>query len=187
MSVGQSKTIPAKYQAKVGRLQDGDRFYVKDDGYFAFYDYEFTGEEMRNFIKSQDAKLEVQNSAGILSVIVGDGGSSPPVAPKYGYLIISAAAAGSNMSMRLPSAHIGNILVIDGRLMNSDASVKIFASGVAGSGITGAALVGLGSVAISNLALRNDYSEAYVKMVCLEEGTWSVVEKGLTVTEAAAA
>ena len=44
--------ISTTYQSKVGREQGGDRFYMKEDGEFKFYDTDWDGKALRNVLAS---------------------------------------------------------------------------------------------------------------------------------------
>ena len=180
MAVGQAKTIPEKYQAKVGRLQDADRLYAKEDGYFVFFDKEYTGKELRNFFKSMYASvITVANSAGVLSVLSGE---TIPTMPAGGRVYFSVATAGSNTSALLPVPEAGDILYLDGGGLAISASIVFLASNTTlcgGSGLAGVTLHAHNGVVLSAIALAMSALSGYprFRLVCHTAGTWSVVER----------
>jgi hypothetical protein len=166
--------ISDTYQEKVGMERGGDRFYMKSDGEFKFYDTDFTGAQMKGVVNSPLNKTIVINSAGVLSA---NGGSAPPVLPSnHGLIILSIADAASNASARLASGKAGEVLTIITRGGGSAGSVLILVSG-ATSGISGVAVNGLMSGALSSIILHNSAaSQAYIKLQCITDGTWEVVD-----------
>jgi hypothetical protein len=166
--------ISDTYQEKVGIERGGDRFYMKSDGEFKFYDTDFTGAQLRNINKSALNKTIFINSAGLLSA---NGGSAPPVLPSdHGLIILSIADAASNASARLGSAKVGEILTIITRGGGSTGSVKILLSG-ATDGFSGVSVFGLTSGGLSSIDMNNSAtSQAYIKLQCFTEGTWEVVD-----------
>ena len=54
------------YQAKVGRYQGGDEFYMKSDGLFQFYNQELTGAQLKQALYVQG--LALNNSCSRLSL-----------------------------------------------------------------------------------------------------------------------
>lgn len=166
--------ISNTYQEKVGMEQGGDRFYMKSDGEFKFYDEDFTGAQLRNMTIGNFNQTIIINSAGVISAA---GGSSPPVIPSdQGLIIFSIADAASNASARLCSGKTGQILTIITRGGGSAGSVLILVSG-ATSAISGVIVNGLNSGALSSIILHNSSnSQAYIKLQCTTEGTWEVVD-----------
>lgn len=166
--------ISSTYQEKVGMEQGGDRFYMKEDGEMKFFDTDFTGGQLKGFANPAFTKTIIINSAGVLSA---NGGSAPPVLPSNGGLIIlSIADAASNASARLASGKVGEVLTIITRGGGSAGSVLILVSG-ATSGISGVAVNGLMSGALSSIIIHNSAaSQAYIKLQCMDAGTWEVVD-----------
>jgi len=171
MSVGQSKTIPGKYQAKVGRMQDADRMYLKEDGYLAFVDHEFSGAELRNWLKSQFQVCTIGNT------IAGDVSMVPSLfSYAYGYHMVSVPTGCSKMSMKLPLPSAGMYMCIDFANAVGNAVMSLHASGVAGVSVIragGSALTGFAIIASARLGL-----------ICLTDGTWSVIESNMVTAQA---
>jgi hypothetical protein len=164
--------VSNKYQSKVGREQGGNRFYMKEDGEFKFFDTDRTGKELRNFFGSFFTTIHIGASGtGISGTLT--------LANYYGVYQFSLATGLSLASCNLPSAHLGAILVLDGASMVGDANLIADASYVAGISLVGKDGVDLSSLNLSALA--------YVKLACASEGVWSVVEANANVTPRAAA
>lgn len=169
--------ISNTYQEKVGLEQGGDRFYMKEDGEFKFYDTDFTGGNLRNFLKALYTKTIIINSAGVVSA---NGGSAPPVLPSnHGLIILSVGEAASNASARLASGKVGEVLTIITRGRGSTASVKIMLSG--GGGFSGVSVVGIMGSVLSSIDMNTSAaSQGYVKLQCFTAGTWEVVDLNYT-------
>ena len=158
MSVGQSKTIEDKYQAKVGRLQEADRFYVKEDGYLAFVDYEFSGIELKNYLISQFTVRPV--------ALLGDSYVQTKFSYAYGYHMVSVPTGASKMTMKLPTPSAGMYLCLDLANAAGDAKMSlVFSDGALIVNATG-----------SDMSCYQLVASARMAFICLADGTWSVVE-----------
>lgn len=179
MAVGTSSTLEGRYQANVGRTQGGDQFYAKSSGYFNFYNTAYTGQELRNFFRSQYTLTVVLNSAGVLSAMTT---STPILTPGYGMFHFNLATAASNASCRLPVPEAGDMIVLDGKTMAVSASCMFLASNttlMGGSGLAGVTIVGSLGVNLSAFALQRRTLASgwpHIKLVCFTAGTWAVVE-----------
>jgi hypothetical protein len=102
--------------------------------------------------------------------------------PAYGYHWLSASTGLSKISMTLPSARLGAILVINMSNCAGDANMSLFAD--SGGGIAGVTVLNDNSVVCSSLELS---AAAIVKFVCEVENQWAIVEMNASVTTRAAA
>lgn len=166
--------ISTNYQEKVGMEQGGDRFYMKEDGEFKFYDTDFTGAQLRNYFKALLNTTIIINSAGLVSA---NGGSAPPVIPSnHGLIILSVADAASNASARLCSGKVGEVLVIRTRGGGSTGSVLLLLSG-ATDGFSGVSVMGYTSGGLSSIIMHNSAtSQGYIKLQCFTAGTWEIID-----------
>jgi len=176
MSVGQSKTIPGRYQANVGRLQGADTLYLKAGGYLAFIDYEFSGVELKNYLVSQFTVCAVD--------MVDDSCAPSLFSYAYGYHMVSTAQAASKMSMKLPlpSAGMYLCLVMANAVPNNATSVLMSMMASTAGGVTGVSVVRATGSAISTLLLLGS---ARLGLICLTDGTWSIVESNKVTAQAA--
>ena len=157
--------------SKVGMLQDADKFFMDEDGYFNIAGNDYSGGKLDQIVKGGNT-VKIMHSGTVLSD-QGDG-SSPPLLPStYGIIIFSATA--TNMSARLFSAlSAGRELTLMTRF-GSTQSLVIYCSGHA-SGVAGAAVQGITDSGLSSIQLRGSAaSHAYIKLVS-DGSTWNVVE-----------
>ena len=190
MAVGIAKTISETYKALVGRLQGATEFYMKSTGYFVFYDTEYSGLALRNFLRAQYTKTTLRNSAGVMSLMEVLGSSPPVLNPGYGTYALVVGIGASNASLRLPIPALGDILVLNGQNMLSIASIYILASGggAYSAGLTGCSLAGLSGQALSGITfpaqtIALSHQVPTLKLVCLATGEWTVVERSVTCVE----
>ncbi len=160
------------YQAGAGRLQGANAFYLKDTGVFQFYDTDWEGAALRNFIGSF---IITPNFLGAS----GTGLSGPATLSQYyGTYIFDLATGISLASCNLPSATKGARLVLDGRSVVTDGNIIADASLVAGS------MLGRDGTSLSSLNLSAAF---YTVLVCVTENIWQVQEANANATERAAA
>ena len=190
MAVGIAKAISETYKALVGRLQGATEFYMKSTGYFVFYDTEYSGLALRNFLRAQYTNTTLRNSAGVMSLMEVLGSSPPVLNPGYGTYALIVTHAASTASLRLPIPALGDILVLNGQNMDSIASIYILASGggAYSAGISGCSLAGLSGQALSGIVfpaktIALSHAWPTLKLVCLATGEWTVVERSQTCTE----
>lgn len=174
------------YITKVGVDQGAETIFVREDGNMKFYDTDFTGQQLKNFINANLTNTIIINSAGVLSAAAD--GTSPPILPsQHGYIFLSLADAASNASARLGSGKEGEVLVIQGRGGGSVASVIVFCSGHT-SGISGVTVIGTLSGGLSSFKLDfSSNSYPMIKLLCTADGSWAVIDKVGGVTEQPAA
>jgi len=167
--------ISTTYQSKVGREQGGDRFYMKEDGEFKFYDTDWDGKALRNVL----ASLYGFTAFGASGVFV-----SGPVNMSiyYGTVRYSLPTGISLASLHFPSAWKGARLRLDCFSMVTDANV-IFRASV-NSGTTGFSLIGKDGVVLSSI---NMSAVGYAVLACYTENTWQIVESNDSATGVAAA
>ncbi len=157
--------------------EDGSVFDVAENGSLGYFDTDFTGACLRLRMLS----LATSTRRGASTSAHFSGLSNPPD-PAYGTYNFSAATAFSEISMALPSAEVGAILIFNFADCVGDANASVCAS--AGSGITGVSLVDEDGVAWSNF---NASAGAYVVLACATAGTWAVIERNAAITGTAAA
>ena len=149
------------YQAKVGRVQGGDTFYMKTDGNFQFYNTTVAGRELElNFLSNktvtQYASTTISASANILT-------------PAYGAHVFSAATGlGDTGTATLPTASYGATLYLDGAYLVGNANVSVRTDSTVGLVL---------NTRGSDLSSFEMSATNYVKMVCSVDGTWQVVEE----------
>lgn len=165
----------ASYQTDVGIERGGSKLFVRETGYFKFYDQDLTGEQLKYLVWSKTNQTTIINSAGVLSTVN---------LPSCGVVFISAADAASNASawMTSTSAVIGTEMFI--LLRGAGVAVSVFVS------LSGVTLVGLGSGNLSSLKLHmsaTTVSNAFVHLLCTAASTWSIIDKRGDVTEQGAA
>lgn len=182
--------ISATYQNDVGFAQGGQQMYIRDTATFKFYNTDFTGEQLRDFLQTtfNGEQIIVNSADGVLSQI---GGSSPPViASGYGFIVFSITDSASNASMRMFSGRVGQEVILVTRGGGSTGSVKIFFSGAdAADTLSGVICLGTQGAALSCIDLNNSAnSQAYIRLRCFTAGTWCILDQNYnTVTENAAA
>ncbi len=164
--------IDSSYQAKVGREQGGERFYMKEDGEFKFFDTDWTGKALRNFLGSFFTVPTVLIDSGTTI------GGPLNLSLHYGTYHIIASTKMSLMSCNLPSAWVGAQLVLNGSGVEGDGNIIADASWVAGS------MLGVDGTSLSSLNLSAVF---YAVLACATENIWQVMEASASVTEQAAA
>jgi len=173
--------IDSSYQTNAGKIRDGVGFFLKEAGYFKFFDEDVLGPTLRN-LAFQAKSYRITNYSTAATKLSDLGGSAPPVLPsRYGTIFIEASDGGTNLSARLCSAYSGQILEII-LMAGSVASVMILFSGdTAGDGIAGVNVIGLehsaGASALSSISMRQS-AASYARLVLkgLDSGSWAVVE-----------
>lgn len=155
-----------------------------EDGFeFFFNDQTISAARMLNYLvgRARWSVIHVSGAAGTLSAM---GGSEPPVLPSMQGFIVFSCEQGANdntsLACRMPSAHIGEELVI---MMRGDASltsVMIHFSGVTSTlNISGVACIGQSEGPLSMIRLYNsNASFGLVRLVGVEDGTWAVIDNG---------
>lgn len=177
--------ISNTYQNDVGFIQGGGGMYIKETATFKFYDTDFTGLQMKNFLQTQfNGELIIINSTTVVSA---NGGSDPPIIQSgYGFIVFSLANGVTNGSARMFSGRAGQEVIIVTRGAGNNCSVKIFFSGAAAADtLSGVACTGTGGAALSSIDINNSAaSQAFLRLKCFSDGTWCVIDKNYnTVTE----
>jgi len=167
------------YQNKSGQQNDDGGFYLRADGSFTFYDVARTGNEIRNFMRSQFT--HTLWSVASVSLVSGANVSTPPtLTPAYGYHTFKCGILMSKGSINIQAASLGDMLFIDGGMMGSDTSLYIVQTGINAASIytrsgsrASSILMGVGV---------NSIDTPRIKMICVADGQWSVVETSGKVT-----
>jgi hypothetical protein len=169
--------ISTTYLAKVGREQGGDRFYMKADGEFKFFDVDWEGKSLRNFIGSFFDIAAYGGSATANYV------SGPLVMSRYyGMYMFSMPTGFSLCSLHLPSAWKGARLVLDGNSLITDANILIKAS--TAGGVAGVSMIGMNGLAMSHINLS---AGGRAVLFCFTEGVWTICEVNSSATPVLAA
>ena len=148
------------YQAAVGRIQGGGEFYMKEDGFFQFFNTEYSGRELELKLSSQ----YTHNLLGSTEFSVGHLSGAPAA---FGHLIFSAATGASLGNLSFPAASRGAWIRLDGKYLITDANVSIV-----GTSGTGLILNPRGSD-LSSFELS---AAGFLEAFCETDGTWQVVE-----------
>lgn len=177
--------ISNTYQNDVGFIQGGTGMYIKETATFKFYDTDYTGAQLRNYLETQyNGELVIINSGTLVS---DNGGSSPPIIQSnYGFIVFSIATGVTNGSARMFSGLAGQEVIIVTRGAGNNCSVKIFFSGAAAAdALSGAQCVGTGGAFLSSIDINTSAaSHAFLRLKCFTAGTWCILDKNYnTVTE----
>jgi hypothetical protein len=155
--------------SKVGIKQGADTIFIDDDGYFNVDGVNVTGDQLRNALY---APMQIQRPVNsTLTTSYAD--SQKNLISGVGVVIFSTTSNHINMSFWLTSCLAGREVI-----MMIRAGSVTGASGVIWVSTSGCSLVGiLGDAGISGFFLRGSAaSQAYVKLKCLTDGEWSVVD-----------
>lgn len=148
------------YIAKVGRIQGGNDFYMKEAGLFQFFNTEYTGRELElKFISKYTHTLLGSEafSVGHLSGL--------PIG--HGYFVFSAATGASLGTLSFPAASKGAWIRFDGTYLVSDGNIS-----VTGTSETGAIL----NTRSSDLSSFELSVAGFLEAFCETDGTWQVIE-----------
>ena len=146
------------YQAKIYLEQGGNRLVVKSDGEFKFFNTNFTGTKLENFMKSNFIQTDYYRSGAVSFFNV----SQMPVA--YGYHCWSGNTTMSLGSVTLAAPDSGCILFLDGTHLIGDANLSVLVSGYS--------IINPGSVELSSFEMS---AMGWARLVCIRLGQWAVV------------
>lgn len=177
--------ISNNYTTKAGLEQGGNKFFLKETGEFKFFDADYSGATLKNFLRSN--YTVTQHSISNASLVSGGVGSaSPLLTPCYGHHLIYLDAGCSKASMEILSGSLGDILWIDTPGCASHFSLMFLFSATAnqisvfttrGSRVSTIFMAGAGlSAGISCIGTPR------FKMVCTAESKWYVVSATTGVT-----
>lgn len=174
------------YITKVGMDQGADVLFVREDGQLKFFDIDFSGLFMRNYIASSTMKgveftsvvLSNLNSqvASVGTIVAALSNSIPGGAWNF-----DLATTNSLFSMSCPiaSGYSGCILKLLGHSVIGDANVILLAGSVAGASLTG-----LGGTDLSSLNLSAGF---FVEMHATGNSEWTIINRNGSATEQASA
>jgi hypothetical protein len=173
--------------------QSGATFDAQTGFNFFLSDTTYAAETLKNFLRSQYTKTVW--SDGGLSVVSGGGGANPPsVYPAYGYHIFYGDSAQSKASIQFTRASLGDILIIefwtrDSQTdMASECSIVVLQTGINSASLFTKRGSRISSITITNNGLSAgtlSYGPQRLKLVCMAEAKWSIVEKTAAVDELA--
>ncbi len=152
------------YGPKVGKELGGDRFYVKEDGEFKFFDQVFTGTELKSMLRGTSG-LNVWSQTSMATT----SGAALALVPAYGYHVIKDIAAAESAYMSLSAANIGDEFII---LTEGNGSNGLFTLGFSGD----ISLYDVAQAKMSSLTLAfsADNGSTFIHLKCFETGKWSV-------------
>lgn len=151
------------YKTKVGIEQDAETIFVREDGNLKFYDTDFTGQELKDMLYTNNQKTEILTSGGKLSTVAN-------LTPGVYYLRLSAGA--SNASAWLTSCSAGDEVKVFLREYSTESVLSVFIS------MSGCSLVGTHYSDLSSISLHtSDASAGWIVFHCYTAGEWSIMEK----------
>jgi hypothetical protein len=180
-----NQQIYTKQGASVQVFESGASQIANQNAAFQFYNDTGTADQIAALIKNLKSVTLTNLSTGstVLSLL---GGSSPPVLySEYGTIFLSCTGTMTNGSARMASARAGQRLHIrfTPQAGGSTGSLIIYFSG-ATSGISGVrALASTGSDLSSIILHQSAASFAWVDLMGVADGVWSVITTGGDVTE----
>ena len=157
--------IDASYKAKVGRVQGGGMFYMKEDGQFKFFDNDYTGLELKRWFESFLATGHYGASGTTVS--------GPQQMSRYGAFHFTLATGLSLGNIYLPSAIKGCRLFLNGISIVGDGNMIVDAS--TGGGLAGVSLLSALGTALSSV---NMSAVSQLELRCYTENVWSVYDAG---------
>ena len=172
--------ISAKYQADVGREQGGSLMYMKAAGLFKFFDTDYTGMYLRNFLLSRTSVWEPRlSSDGTDDAMMST--HSRFLVPQ-GHILFSGSTGDSLLSILLPLPSIGQYLAMNFTRLIGDANISIWAQ--SGGGLDNVSLIDIDGLALSSFEVS-----AMGKLIirCDVDQQWSVIERSASVTARLAA
>ena len=155
------------YQSKVGRIQGGDEFYMKEGGTFQLEDgsdFEFGS----TTLDARELELQFLDLFTVTQHASADISSGSVLSPAYGVHVFSAATGMSKASVTLPTASKGATLYLDGAYLVTDGNISVLTDSTVGL------IVNVRGSDLSSFELS---AANYVKMICATDGTWSVIEE----------
>ena len=157
--------------------QEGFQFFMVDTQYLA--------ETLRNFLRSQYTKTVWSDASG--SLVSGADVSTPPtLSPAYGIHLFLGDSKQSVTSIDIREASLGDELIIgfwnvdSATGMGSECSLEILQTGINSASIFTMQGSRVSSIFLYNTGLSAgtmSFGEARMKMVCMAEGKWSIVDK----------
>jgi len=151
------------YQAKVGRVQDADRYYVKDDGYFQWGDIEKTGLQMENALAYSNTIIGAAAGSTVLSI------TNYSVGLKHVWLSMTSTMTNASYAM------------VSDPLKGEDVYISLkqgsTASGLVTILFSGCSYVGKHGSVLASIALHNSGgSQARIHLMCFSDGEWTIVD-----------
>lgn len=157
-------------------------YFSCEEGFeFFFNDQNISAARMLNYLVGRPRWSIITDDGTTGDTISAMGGSDPPVLPSMmGFIVFSITDELSDASARMPSAHIGEELVIMMRGIGSTGSIKIHFSGVTSAlNISGVACIGQSEDALSMIRLYNSQTSfGFLRLVGVEDGIWAVIDNG---------
>lgn len=154
-------TKDASYQADAGIYQETDFVFFTNTAY--------ESASMRNWVRSEFTITEQATSDSVLA--------NSLFSPAYGNHMFSAPTGQSLCSMKLPLPSTGMRLHLNFENFVTDANISVFAS--TGGGVTGVSLIRATGSALSSFEVS---ALGLIKLICVTDGTWSIVESHPSVT-----
>ncbi len=151
------------YQSKVGRLQNGNEFYIKEDGLFQFFDVERTGLELKNQLAGGQTTILIGATSTVLAITNYSVGLK-----NVWFSMTSTLVQGSYAMVSDPKVGQDVYLGIQ-QTSNISGVVDILFSGCSFVGIKGSTL--------ATVKLQNSNGSAgRVHLVCFADDEWTAVD-----------
>jgi len=167
------------YQTDVGRERGGSLFFMKAAGNFKFFDTDYNGSYLRNFLLSRKSVWFADISAGAADDTMMSTHSRFLV--PYGHILFSTMSTGdSKLSMYLPLPSVGQYLKINFGVAVGAANLSIYAS-ANGGGLGGVSLIDIDGTVCSQLMVTAGATGGTVLLLCEVATQWSVIERDLMI------
>ena len=160
------KDLSTYVNSKVGRFQEAYRFFIKEDGYFQFYDQELTGLELKNMIGNQ---LSIQR-VGISTTSAAADFDVQNLATNVGvvYLSMTSNHVATGPSFYLTSCVQGQDVWVHCIHYSGE-------SGIATLKLSGCSLVYYGRPTTSLTLYCSAASAGAVHLRCINDDEWTVI------------
>jgi len=169
--------ISNTYQTDVGRERGGSLFFMKAAGNFKFFDTDYNGSYLRNYLLSRKSVWKPEISAGATDDTMMSTHSRFLV--PYGHILFSTLSTGdSKISWFLPLPSVGHYLKIKFGVVAGNGTISIYAST---AGLAGVSLVDVDGTVLSQLMVVAGAAGGEVLLLCEASGQWSVIERDLMV------
>jgi len=144
-------------------VESGGKIDMESGSEFQFYNTDFTGDKMENFMLSYQTSTTYISSGTVFN--------SANIAPAYGWHHFDATTGLSLASITMPTPDSGCILYLDGRHMSGDANLSVTMSG------TGYSLINRASTLLSSFEIS---AAGYCRLQCIRANEWAIMDADIT-------
>lgn len=153
-----------RFQAAVGRDQGANRLFIRDDGFFNIGDVrngkdgdDITGTQIWYAMMSPHTRH---------SVTMASVPETNSILPSFGVVYLWQSVTYNSVSMKMPSAHLGAVLIIQAGMVQSN--IVVWPSGMS--------LAGIRNSDLSTLTITNgSANSAWIEFRCFVENCWAIV------------